>query len=315
MEDIELLCEVSRLYYENNMTQNDIAKQIHTSRPTVSRLLQEARDKGVVEIIIHYPWDRSPQLEQELTSRFGLMDIRVLDSSRLSGDDVLIGVCRLAARYLQGVLKENTSLGLSWGQTMYHTIQQLRPEQQFPIKVIQLFGAANSANRLTDGPDLVRQLANLYGGECYYIHAPLFVESSDTRTALLQDPHINETLSMAREADIALTGIGSLDKTQNMTASRYLDKKMIDALKAQGSIGHICAQHYDINGQVLSTDIHQRLIGISLDDLRKIRQVIGVACGNVKVPSILGALRGQLINTLVTDDVTARQVLELNQRA
>ncbi|WP_346353945.1 sugar-binding transcriptional regulator [Azotosporobacter soli] len=314
MEDIELLCEVSRLYYENNMTQNDIAKQIHTSRPTVSRLLQEARDKGVVEIIIHYPWDRSPQLEQELISRFGLMDIRVLDSSRLSGDDVLIGVCRLAARYLQGVLKENTTLGLSWGQTMYHTIQQLRPEQQFPIKVIQLFGAANSANRLTDGPDLVRQLANLYGGECYYIHAPLFVENSETRTALLQDPHINETLLMAREADIALTGIGSLDKTQNMTASRYLDKKMIDALKAQGSIGHICAQHYDINGQVLATDIHQRLIGISLDDLHKIRQVIGVACGKVKVPSILGALRGQLINTLITDDVTARQVLELHQR-
>ncbi|VBB09831.1 Hypothetical protein LUCI_5129 [Lucifera butyrica] len=308
-EELEILCEVARLYYENNLTQNEIAKSVHTSRSTVSRLLQEARDKGLVEIIIHYPWDRSPQLEQDFLQRFGLNDVRIMDSRNRKDDDVLKGVCLLAARYIQGSLKENSTLGISWGRTMYHTVQMMRPAEKTPIRVIQLFGAANSPNRLTDGPDLVRQLANMYNGECYYIHAPLLVENVQARRALLQDQHIQETLRLAQQADIALTGIGSLEAASTIS---YLTSQAAEELRRLGSAGHICAQHYDIHGRVLATDIHKCLIGITLDSLRKIRQVVGVASGDAKAGAILGALRGKHVNTLITDDLTARKVLALD---
>jgi DNA-binding transcriptional regulator LsrR (DeoR family) len=314
MEDIDLLCEVSRLYYECNLTQTEISAKVHTSRSTVSRLLQEARDKGVVEIIIHYPWNRSPEIEQEFLSRFGLKDVRILDSQNLKPDDVAKGVYQLGARYMQSLLRENMLLGISWGRTIYHTIQRLRPEQKIPLKVIQLFGAANSSNRMTDGPDLVRQLANLLGGECYFIHAPLFIGSPKAKEALLSDPHIKKTLALAYKADVALTGIGSIsdDATDNRSSSSYLTAADIEQLKNQGSVGHICAQHYDIHGNILDTDIHKGLIGIPLNSLHNIKQVVGIAYGESKVIPLLGALRGKHINTLITDTVTANKVLTMH---
>jgi DNA-binding transcriptional regulator LsrR (DeoR family) len=313
MEDIDLLCEIARLYYECNLTQSEISTKVHTSRSTVSRLLQEARDKGIVEIIIHYPWNRSPEIEQEFLTRFALKDVRILDSQNLKPEDVAKGVYQLGAKYLQSLLTEHMLLGITWGRTVYHTIQKLRPEQKLPLKVVQLFGAANSSNRMIDGPDLVRQLANLFGGECYFIHAPLFIGNLKAKEALLSDPYIKKTLALAHKVDIALTGIGSLsdDAKDNRSSSSYLTAEDLARLKQQGSVGHICAQHYDIHGNIVDTELHKGLIGLPLSSLHNIKQVVGIAFGESKIAPLLGALRGKHINTLITDTVTANKVLTL----
>jgi DNA-binding transcriptional regulator LsrR (DeoR family) len=315
MEGIDLLCEVAKLYYEDNLTQSEISSKVHTSRSTISRLLQEARDKKIVEIIIHYPWARSPEIEQEFLTRFGLTDVRILNSYALKTEDIGKGVYQLSANFILSILKENMILGTSWGRTIHNTIQMLRPKQKIPIKIIQLFGAANVSNRMTDGPDLVRQLANLIGGECHFIHAPLFVGNPKAKEALLQDQHIKHTLALAHCVDIALTGIGSLNDEvkDNCTSTSYLTAEAISQLKAQGAVGHICAQHYDIHGNILDTDIHKGLIGISLNSLHNIKQVVGIAYGETKVKPLLGALRGKYINTLITDTTTANKVLALHE--
>lgn len=312
MEELEMLSEVARLYYDNNMTQSEIAKQIHTSRSTVSRLLNEAREKKVVEITIHYPWDRSPQLEQQLASRFGLKDIRVLESRGRRGDEALRGVSLLAARYIDGVVKENSILGVSWGKAVHNTVELLKPERKLPIKVVQLFGAAIPNSR-TDGFDVVRRTAATYGGECYYIHAPLFVDSAEAKEALLENPHIKETLRIAAKADIIVTGIGSLEPTvsPSQTWIGYLSKEAIAELKGKGAAGHICAHHYDITGNVLPIKLHEGIVGIDIEILKKVPVVIGVASGIEKARAIFGALNGKLINTLITDDSTAEKVLAL----
>lgn len=314
MEDTELLCEVAHLYYEQQLTQSQISAKVHTSRSTVSRLLQEARDRGIVEIIIHYPRGRSPEIEQEMIARFGLKEVRILDSHAMKDEDITKGVYQLAARYIQSILKENILLGTSWGRTVYNTIQRLQITQKIPLKVVQLFGAANLPNRMTDGPDLVRQLANLLGGECYFIHAPLFVGNPKAKEALLQDHHIKQALTLAHKVDIALTGIGSLSEDSNdrRSSSSYLTADDVRKLKNQGAIGHICAQHYDIHGNIVDTDIHKGLIGVSLPALHHIKQVVGIAYGEEKVLPLLGALRGRYINTLITDTATANRVLEMH---
>jgi deoxyribonucleoside regulator len=315
MEELEMLSEVARLYYENNMTQSEIAKQIHTSRSTVSRLLIEAREKKVVEITIHYPWDRSPDLERQFLAKFGLKDVRILQTRGRHGEEALKGVALLAARYLDSVVKDDTILGVSWGRTVHNTVELLKPARKIPIKVVQLFGAAIPNNQI-DGFDVVRRTAAIYGGECYYIHAPLFVGSAEARDALLESPHIKETLRLAEKATVVLTGIGSLEPSlsPSQTWVSYLSRQEIAELKNKGAAGHINAHHFDLAGNVLPIKLHEGIVGVGVESLKKVPVVIAVASGIEKARAILGALNGKLINTLITDDCAAEKVLEMAQK-
>jgi DNA-binding transcriptional regulator LsrR (DeoR family) len=178
VERTELLAQVASLYYESNLTQADISQRMGTSRSTVSRLLQEARETGLVEITIHYPWKRSPEVEQQLLQRFHLREARVLVGQNRLYEEILRGLGELAARYIESVLAEGTILGISWGTAVYSTVQALRPDRGLPITVVQMIGAVGTGNPQIDGPDLARQLANMYGGEHRYLHAPLIVEEA-----------------------------------------------------------------------------------------------------------------------------------------
>lgn len=312
MEELELLSEVARLYYDNNMTQSEIAKQVHTSRSTVSRLLQEAREKKIVEITIHYQWDRAPQLEQQLLNRFNLKDIRVLETRGRQDEQTIRGVGLLAARFLQSKITEHTILGMSWGRTVYNTVEMLKPEKNLPIKVVQLFGAAIPKSN-ADGSDLVRRFAAKYRGESYYIHAPLSVGSQEAKSALIRNPHIKETLMLAEKADIILTGIGSLESSfsPSQTWLSYLSKEEVSMIRKLGAVGHICAYHFDKTGHVLDISHHQSIIGVDIDLLKRVPLVVGVASGQEKANAVLGALNGKLINVLITDEITAQLVLNI----
>jgi DNA-binding transcriptional regulator LsrR (DeoR family) len=218
----------------------------------------------------------------------------------------------LAARYIDGIIKDGSILGLSWGRMVYQTVQALRPERDLAIKAVQLFGAAIPNNRI-DGSEVARLFAGKYKGQYYSLHAPLFVENPLLKEALLQDPHIRETLDLAQQADIIITGIGSLESqlTPSQTWLGYLNRKEIDQLRKRGAVGHICAHHYDNEGKILEIELNRGIIGAGLSLLHTAPQVIGIASGQEKSRAILGALRGHHINTLITDDVSARKVLEL----
>ena len=315
IERTELLAQVASLYYESNLTQADISQRMGTSRSTVSRLLQEARETGLVEITIHYPWKRSPEVEQQLLQHFHLREARVLVGQDRLYEEILHGLGELAARYIESVLVEGTILGISWGTAVYSTVQALRPDRGLPITVVQMIGAVGTGNPQIDGPDLARQLANMYGGEHRYLHAPLIVEEAHVREVLLQEPGIRETLSLARRADMALVGIGSLvPEVSSLLRAGYADREALTRLRAQGAVGDVCARHYDAQGRVLDIELNQRIVGVELEALHDIEQVIGVAGGGAKAEAILGALRGGHVNVLVTDDLAACELLRLDQR-
>jgi deoxyribonucleoside regulator len=177
-----------------------------------------------------------------------------------------------------------------------------------------MIGAVGTGDPLIDGPDLARLLVDLYGGECRYLHAPLIVENADVWKALLQEPRILEPLSLARRADVALVGIGSpAAEVSSLLRAGYLDRDELARLQAQGVVGDICSRHYDIDGRVLDIELNRHIVGIDLETLHGIEQVIGVAAGVAKSKAILGALRGRHVNVVVTDDVAAREVLTLDR--
>jgi DNA-binding transcriptional regulator LsrR (DeoR family) len=308
----EQLARVASMYYEDNLTQDEIAQRIAASRSTVSRLLQEARDAGFVEIVVHYPWKTVSEMENYLTNRFHLRQARVLNAANRPYTETLRGLGVLAARYVESVLEETELLSISWGAAVYNTVQALRPARRLPVTVVQMVGAIGEGDPLMDGPELARLLARICGGEYRYLHAPLIVEDTQAREVLLHEPRIRETLSLARRADLALVGIGApVADDHSLQRAGYLDVNELAKLRSQGVAGDICGRHYDAQGRVLDVEMNQRIVGVELDALREIKCVLGVAGGRHKAEAILGALRGGYVNVLITDDVAARGILAL----
>jgi len=308
------LAEIAFLYYDHGKSQEEIAQQFGISRSAVSRLLTEARDKGIVEIIVHYPWRTSPELEQALVSKFELKAANVLVAENKRQDEMLQGLGVLAARYLDRIIYDGVTIGISWGTALYQMIRALRPRYLHNVQVVQLIGASGSENVPTDGPILAQLLTGQLGGSCYYLHVPLVVESEAISEVLLQDRNIRDTLARAERADVALVGIGTTrSDLSSLLRAGYVNEAEAEGIRAAGAVGDICGQHFALTGEWLDIDINRRIVGISLDTLCKISTVIGVAGGSPKGAAILGALRGGYVNVLITDDQAAQKVLALHE--
>jgi DNA-binding transcriptional regulator LsrR (DeoR family) len=308
----ELLVQVARYYYEQNLTQAEIGRRINASHSTVSRLLQQAIDNGIVQIFINYPWERAQNLEKRLCAKFKLREAQVLLGKERNEEEIRKGMGVLAARLIDSQIKNGIILGVSYGRSLACTISALAPKRKVAMTVIQIIGALGIDNPRIDGPELVRQIAQIYGGEFRYLPVPLLVQDIRTRDALVQSPHIYDTLHLARKSNIALLGIGSLSPAAtSMIWKGYLNEHELSLIKDQGAVGHMCGQFYDIRGQLLDIDINQRAISIGIKALVNIDLVVAVAGGQAKGEAILGALRGQHLNVLVTDDAAATRVLEL----
>lgn len=199
------LARVSSLYFDQNMTQQEIADTTGITRTMVSRIIAEAREQGIVEIKVHFPW-RSKHLENELINKFGLQAARVMVMDTNSYSELLLGLGKLTAEYFTSVLHDNMSIGLSWGSAIQHMINALKPRKMKGVEVIQLIGASGLESNLSDGPLLAQLLTNRLNASCRYLHAPLIVENKIVRDALLEERSIKETIKRASQADIALVG-------------------------------------------------------------------------------------------------------------
>ena len=313
MNDTEkwnFLSAVANLYYNSDMTQNEIADRFYTSRSKISRMLKEARRIGVVEITIHEPWERNSSLEQEFMETFSLKHVRIISVKEQNSSYVLQKLGEAAAYYLDSIINKNTILGMSWGNTVYHTVQAIKTSKNIPLTVVPIMGAAITHKPERDSLDLSKELAASYGGTYHYIYAPLFVKSKTLRESLIQEPNIKKTLDLARRANVILTSVGSI---ASKSWKDFIQPGSLEKLSEKGAIGHIGGHFYDIQGQEILTSLSQKMIGIDLDDIRKVDEVICVAGMEEKAEAVLGAVRGGYIDTLIIDQYAARRMLELNR--
>ncbi|MFN8590349.1 MAG: sugar-binding transcriptional regulator [Thermomicrobiales bacterium] len=305
-----ILAEVATLYWIDKLNQEQIARQIGRSVPTVSRLLAEAEAAGIVEVRIRYPAAVAPDLQSELARRFGLQVARVLADSSGDASRLLPQLGELAARYLATILGDGMTVSVGWGTTLYEVVQALRPAVYRDVRVAQSLGSLGSKLPAIDNHLMTRLLADRIGGTPHFLPAPMIVESELVREALLQDPQVRETLDLGRAADIALTGIGVADPDlAGMYRAGYIDDAALDDIRAAGAVGDILVDFFDGNGARLHLPVTSRVIGLSLDDLTHIPMVIAVAGGARKAAAILGALRAGWMDVLVTDETTAREIL------
>lgn len=310
--DPAMLLAAARLYYLQGRSQAEVAQALGTSRSNVSRMLSEALRQSIVEIRINDPEGRVHELEDELRSTFGLNQVRVSHTRLVPGLRVEDAVGTQAARLLLDELKDTMTVALSWGHALQAMVYATTADQEFHrLTLVQMVGGLSSISNEISGQELVRELAVRLGAEYRFLHAPATLESKTSRDALQSESSIASALDDAGRADIAFVGIGT--PTHGSSAaildSLHLDRAAMDAFWAEGPVGDVAARYYNAQGAPIRGEVDDRVLGIDLDGLLEIPNVVGVASGRAKTPGVLGALRGRIIDSLVCDEALARSVL------
>lgn len=306
----EFLANISNMYYNENKTQSEIAKEFDTTRFKVAKYLQEARDKNIVTIEINHPEIRLSSLEKQFKEHFNLKEAIILkiNTGDITNDSQTIG--KTAAEYIQSIIQEDSIVGLTWGKTLYHTLKNIKPNKKLPITVVQPFGTSGKRNISTDTPSLVHLLSERYDGNYRLLYAPLYIMDDMVRKNLAMEFIINQSLLKSKKMDILLTGLG----TPEAIYSTLLWKESFsqDEFIQHQAVGALYGRLYDKNGNFLNTDLNDKVFGIDLDSLYMVENKVCIVTGKFKSVAILGALRGRLIDTIVTDELTATKVLHLD---
>ncbi len=310
-----LLVKVARFYYEQELTQSEISNRLRLSRQKVQRLLKQAKDVNIVQITIRPVIGAFPELERMLENRFGLQEAVVIETTNFEDQFVVAREVGMgAADYLMRVVQPQDSIVISWGGSLLGMVNALYGGSQRSdldgIKVIQGLGGLGDPNKEVHAADLTRRLAQVFGGEAVLLPTPAVAGTREARDTYFEDPFVSHILEQAQSAKLAVMGIGAprLDSIL-MREGKIVTGQDLEYLGQNGAVGDINLRFFDENGKIVQSNFDQRVIGLTLDEIQRIERVVGVAGGSAKVSAIRGALAGQLVDVLVTDQITAKRVL------
>lgn len=308
--NLELLATVASLYYEEKLDQSSIAKKIGRSRSMVSRLLNKAHEKDLVEIKVKWPLRRDCEVEQKLCDKLGLKQAWVLLSGS-SEYSLKRGIGELGAQCFQQFLHEDVKVGIGWGRALYEVVKSMPHLPSVNATIVQIMGALGHGDPMVEGSELARWLAQKVGGNYQFLSAPLIVKKESVAQELLREDTISLTIESGRNVDVSIIGVGALDPVSSgLYRTGYLKDEDIQNLKRSGAVGDLLARQLDKNGRVLDLAINRRVIGQDLQSLKNIENVIAVGTGEEKVEIIRAAIKGGYINILVTDSLTAKSLLD-----
>lgn len=302
------LTEVLHLYYEQNLNQKEISKIMNVSVSTVSRMLKEAQERGMVEIVIKYPYATIPSLAKELKVKYNLKDAYVLPTTGATYYDLVQSLGQVAAIVLDNYFQEKSTLGISLGLSVAATIRAYNGSEKKGSRIVRFQGAADF--EIMEGTNLAQVLAEKVGGKAMVVPSPWLLPSIEVCEAVINEPAVSRFLEIAEDADLGLVGMGSMDPSHStILRNQLITLEELNQFRSAGAVGEICGKHYDRDGNILDFEFNKRTVSIRLEKLREIDSVIGVAASIYKVDPLCGAMRGGLINVVVTDSDAARALL------
>lgn len=301
------MLRAAELYYYGRLTQAQIAEQLMTSRWTVGRLLEQARETGIVRITIEHPLARHHQLEVELRQQFGVSSAIVVPG-QADSSVTLQAVCRAAAQQLTALRPRPTVLGVSWGRTTSRVATAL-PEGWDPgVTVVQTNGglAIDGAGHVSAA---LRTIAERGPGRVRMMPAPTIVQSVTLARALAQDPAVAGTLELAANARTIVYSPGSATSTSVLIDSGYLTVAEVAQLQRRGVVGDVLSHFVDASGRIVDEELDARTISINLDSLRQCPNSIAVVSGAEKASAARAILAAGLCTTIITDAELAAVLL------
>lgn len=306
-DDDALLVRVAQLYYEQGLTQAQIGAREHLTRWKIGRLLEDARRVGIVRIAVIHPRARRAAVEAQIQRQFGVRECVVVPTA---GSNTLEAVGHAAADLLQRLGPGLRTLGVSWGNTIDAVAEALPRGWNDGIEVIQINGSVSRSITPTTAVNAVNAIATKGSGRVTLLPVPAIVEHATTRSALETEGFVAETLQRAARADALIFSLGVLDKGSVLVRSGAVTDAELLRLRAANACGDVLGHFLDSASGLADPDLEERVIGLSLDDLAAAKCSIGVAGGHRKADIIRAALRRGILDVLVTDEDTARHVLE-----
>lgn len=306
-ETREQLMRAAWYYYVDQLTQDEVAKRLSVSRAKAGRLLERSRQTGIVTFTLGSSNFDAFQVGRKLRETFGLREALVppvLDAEPDNPAAVSRRLARGGAQYLQNVLESGQTLGIGWGETVHATMERLPVEQTEKIRTVTLTGGVNAY------VPTIRRISEKPGQHAdAVIPTPIVVSSPDLAEALRGEDVIHRVLERSKAADHALIGIGIVAEQATLAQQGYVSDEELAEFHKLGAVGDVLGLFYDADGKMLDLPLHKRRIGIGADDLKSIPNVIGIAGGIQKTNAILGALRGEYLDVLVTTEEVARALL------
>jgi DNA-binding transcriptional regulator LsrR (DeoR family) len=303
-----LLARIAHRYYVANQTQEEIGREFGFSRPKVQRLLDRARQSGIVDIRIALPTGLNLVLEDELRSTFGLLDA-IVAPSHTDPDEQREAVVRAAADYLELRLPPGAVVAVGMGRNTGGIARFYRPTRRLDRTFVSAMGGSPAVAAPTNPNEICRALAESSGGRAESLYAPAYVENPVMRDQLLREVAVAHSLQIAANADVALVGIGGTDDACTMVRSGCCPLEEMATLRAQGAVGDILGNCFDVEGRMISSSFSGRLIGLTFADLRRVDTVIGIVSESDKTANILGALRTGVLDVLIVDETNGTEVL------
>ena len=312
IDELRVIARVARMYYEWNMRQSEIAKQLDLSQAPVSRLLNRSKEEGIIRISVNLPSGVYTEMEEILVKKFGLRDAIVVDS--LDDNEKLIqrDLGTATAYYLESAIRPNEIIGISsWSATLLAVVDALHPPPKKPgVKVVQILGGVGNPAVEAHAMRLTSRMAQLVNGHAVYLPVAGILSTEAARDVLMADDVTLQAISLFDHVTTALVGIGAIDPSPLLAQSgNIFSPQELNLLRREKAVGDILLRFFGQNGDLVETGLEKRVISMSLEQLSKVARAVGVAGGSRKYAAILGALRGHWINILVTDHFTAKRLV------
>lgn len=309
--DTRLMVKCAKMYYEENINQEEISQKLQISKSSVSRTLSAAREEGIVRIIVDNPLkDEYIDLEKQLEEKYNLKEVIVVDSSN-DVNEIKKNLGRGAAEYLQRVIKDGQTIGVTWGTTLREISQFVENNRKYDTTFIPMLGGIGETEIDIHPNQIALELSRKFKTDCRLLHAPYIVEDLDRKENFIRDKNIQGFFRLFDEIDIAVMGIGSpVLNTSTLLESGYYTIEDIKLLEQEGAVADISSLFLDKNGNGDKFEFNKRVVGISLDKIKKIPLTIGIAGHIEKKAAIIAAIKGGYIKVLIVDSITAEAILE-----
>ncbi|MFC5404574.1 sugar-binding transcriptional regulator [Cohnella soli] len=309
-EKKRLLVKVSTLYYMDGLNQQEIAARLGISRPQISRMLAAAKSEGIVQINIRNPYSEEQAYERAIAETFGIHDVIVVHVENADRQVIDLHVARAASALLESAIKDREVVGIMAGRAIAAVGSEIHFIGRKDVQFVPMIGGFGSDGGAWHANSNARVFAERLKARHLLLNAPAVVASPTARDFFLGEAEIADVLNAARKVTLALVGIGQVSEQATIVRSGYFSDVDLADVRKKGAVSNICTSFLNENGERISYDAERRMIGLTIDEIRAIPNVVAVASGPEKVEAIVAALRGKCMDVLVTDMDTAQQILE-----
>ena len=312
-DELRFMAQVASLYYERKLRQAEIGRQLNLSQASVSRLLRRAEQEGIVRITVQRPFGSFPELEAAIRERYGLKDVVVAAASEDDLSRIVPSLGEAAAFYLETTIAEDEVIGVSsWSEALLATANAMHALRRVTrARVVQILGGVGNPNAASHATRLTLRLASLVNGEAIMLPAPGVVGSPAMRDVVLADPFVRETVALFDQVTLALVGIGCIEPSRMLAVSgNVFSEAELAGLRRAGAVGDMGMRFFDAWGRPMPSALDDRVVGVTLEQLRRTRRTVGIAGGRHKYEAIRAVVRGGWVHVLVTDQFTATRLVE-----